>query len=468
MSIKVLSAKLRNYGPIAKLECNFFDGVTTFVGLNGSGKSKILESVISCVKGIAKKNGGIVGDRYRFIGANGASSDIEYEFIDESTGSSFVIKNHITKNTNNITIKSDGDTIGEEWLRSFMNISLMSATSFSQLSGKEQAELLGIDVSSFDNELNRLKSQATELRAEIKSYGNIEVVEKIEKVDIDALNELEKSIEQRLNSEYIKNREENERRREKHKADEALAEETIKKWHDETHKRIELKVFLEDALKRLVDHGYEGKEVTEFINTFPEADPEPNVVVPELELIEPEVPCSDELKEVRERIRNAWETNAMYQEYVSYVKTAEEKKSVEKQLEENIKQQKQCIEERVQYLSSFDYGFKGLSVDNDGNLVLSVSGEEARPLKQPHFSKGEMEMIVAKLHIAMNPEFKVRFIDDFECITEPNDEKILKMLIDNGFQVVVAEARKPGKRDNEIVIKECKIETEEDEREALL
>jgi hypothetical protein len=328
--------------------------------------------------------------------------------------------------------------------------------------------MLGIDVSSFDNELSELKKSATELRAEIKAFGKIEEVEPVEKIDVSALNKREKEIEAGLNDQYIKNREENERRRKVHKTLEKDAEETIKNWHDETHKRLELKVFLEDALKRLVDKGYTGNEVTEFIETFPEPDPEPSVIIPELELIEPEIPDGFELRDIRKQIEDAWETNALYQEYFAYTKQVEEKAELEKNLEKNLDDQKECIIARNEYLSSHDYGFRGMSVDDNGELVLSVNGEDARPLKQPYFSKGEMEMIMARLHIAMNPEFRVRFIDDFECITEPNDEKILKMLLDNGFQVVVAEARKPGKRDNEIIIKECRIDEGEDEREALL
>jgi hypothetical protein len=469
MSIKMLSAKLKNYGPISELKCKFFDGVTTFVGLNGSGKSKILESIVSCVKGVAKKSGGIVGDRYRFIGSLGKSSDVEYEFIDENTGTTFFIKNHITASSNSISIRtSDGEPIGEEWLRCFMNVSLMSATAFSQLPGKEQAEMLGIDVSSFDNELEKLKQEATELRAQIKSFGDIEVVEKVEKIDIAELNKLEAEIEANLNSQYISNRNENEKRRKKNLEVEKEAEDVIKKWHDETHKRVELKMFLEDALIRLVNNGYKGKEVQEFIETFPEPDPEPNIVMNKLELIEPEMPDNTELKEIRAQIEAAWENNARAQEYLTYKNIIDDRETLKKRLSENFDARVECIAARNEYLSSHDFGFKGLSVDLNGDLVLSVNGENARPLKQPFFSKGEMEMIMARLHIAMNPEFRVRFIDDFECITEPNDEKILKMLLDNGFQVVVAEARKPGKRENEIVIKECKIETEEDEREALL
>lgn len=474
MSIKVLSAKLKNYGPISELKCDFFDGVTTFVGLNGSGKSKILESVVACVKGIASKKGGIVGDRYRFIGSNGKSSDVEFEFVDEKTAQTFFIKNHITKTTNQITIRSnDGGDLGEEWLRCFMNVSLMSATAFSQLSGKEQAELLGIDVSSFDNELTELKRKATDIRVEIKAMGTITEIDPVEKIDIKALQEQESKIQSNLEKQYMENRNENERRRHTHKNSEDNADKIIREWHDECEKRQENITLAQSCRDRLVELGLKDdhtiNDIDCFIESMPHPELEPNHDIPELVLIEPEYPDSTELKEIREKINTAWENNAQYQKYIEYQRKHDVKKGLEKKLIENKENQDQCIVSRNAYLASHDYGFKGLSVDDSGALVLSVRGEEPRPLRQPHFSKGEMEMIMAQLHIAMNPEFKVRFIDDFECITEPNDEKILNMLLDAGFQVIVAEARKPGKRDNEIVIKESRIDNNEtDERPEML
>lgn len=470
MSIKVLSAKFKNYGRLTELKCRFFDGVTRLVGMNGSGKSTILDGLISCIKGIAKNKGGIVGDRYRFIGSSGKSADIEYEFIDENTAQTFFIKNHITSASNKITIRCTDDTpIGEEWLKSFLNISLMSATAFSQLSGKEQAELLGIDVSSFDNELQELKKQATGINATIKAFGDIKEVESVEKIDIKQLQEDEKRIESELNQQYIKNRDENNKRREEHRKLETNVKEIIKKWHDETHNRVEKKCFVEDALKRLRDSGYVGNEVQQFIDTLPEPDPEPHTILPELILVEPEMPDSTELHKIRNQINEAWENNAKYQEYKQYLEQIKAMDNLVKSLNKNKEAQKQCIEERNNYLSSHDYGFKGLSVDENGELVLSVRGEDSRPLKQPYFSRGEMELIVAKLHIAMNPEFKVRFIDDFEAIDDENQEKILSSLLESGFQVIVAEVGKQSDKENCIVITEGKIQNDEtDERPEIL
>lgn len=459
MSIKVKSAKFKNYGRISELECQFYDGVTRLVGLNGSCKTTILDGVVACIKGIALKKGGIIADRYRYIGQHGKSADIEYEFIDEKTAVTFFIKNHITKQGNNITIRSDDDQqLSESWLNSFLNVSLMSATSFSLLTGKEQAEMLGIDVSTFDNELSDLKKKATEINAHIRAFGDLEPVEPVEKIDVKALQQQETEIEASLNHQYILNRNENEERRKLHRNIEKEIEEKIALWHDECEMRINNITLAESAQSRLSELGYSGNEVKEFIKTLPEPEPEPNYQLPELILIDPEMPDNSELKTIREKINSSWENNAKYQEYHEYLKASEARKNLKKALEKNKQEQKDCIAARNEYLSSHDYGFKGLSVDDTGSLVLSVRGEDARPLKQPYFSRGEMELIMCQLHIAMNPEFRVRFIDDFEAIDEPNQKKILTSLIKNEFQVVIAEVGQKATKENTIVISEGKIE----------
>ena len=93
---------------------------------------------------------------------------------------------------------------------------------------------------------------------------------------------------------------------------------------------------------------------------------------------------------------------------------------------------------------------KRLGVDDSGNLVLND-----RLIKEPYFSKGELEIMVAKLYMSVNPDLKVRFIDDFELLDEDNQAKILKQLLDAGFQVITAEVGKSPKHKNSILLREC-------------
>ena len=131
--MKIDSMKLRNFGPVENLECVFDGQITRFIGVNGSGKTTILKAFIACINGISEKQskGELLGERFRFIGKAGASADTVFTFLDDRDGSKFTIKNHITKSTNDITIKKDsGEDADFEWLKTFFNAALFSAKNF--------------------------------------------------------------------------------------------------------------------------------------------------------------------------------------------------------------------------------------------------------------------------------------------------------------------------------------------------
>jgi hypothetical protein len=71
-------------------------------------------------------------------------------------------------------------------------------------------------------------------------------------------------------------------------------------------------------------------------------------------------------------------------------------------------------------------------------------------------------MIVAKMASTINSEWKTRFVDDFDLLDEPNQEKLLKDLTDAGYQVITAEVGTVATKDGSIVLKECKIDDAKD------
>ena len=91
-------AKLRNIFGFENIECKFNEGANYIYGKNGSGKSTLtLSGLWACIKGIAEQGEKFLSSRFRCIGGNGASGDIEYRFTDRKDGSEFVIRNHVTK-----------------------------------------------------------------------------------------------------------------------------------------------------------------------------------------------------------------------------------------------------------------------------------------------------------------------------------------------------------------------------------
>jgi len=437
--------------------------------MNGSGKSTVgLRGLMACINGIAEKKGGILGERFRFIGKNGASADVEYEFIDEKTEETFTIRNHITKQSNNITFKSSGSApIGDDWLKGFLNTSLMSARAFCGLSGIEQARALGIDTTSFDEELKGYKTEATGLNARLKAFGTIEGVEEVLPIDLTELDNRHKEITNKLNDEYKKNREENSRRRREREELIEQAKKSVEIWQaDQSGIEARLNVCV-GALNVLTEEGYDGKEVQLFIDALPRPEkhpPEEMTNIPDLELIDPEMPDSSELTVIEEEKSKAFETNIKAERYQVYISKKAEKEEVERLIAENKKNQAQCIESRGTYMASHNLGFKGLSIDEEGYLILND-----RPINENYFSTGELEIIVAKMHAAQNPEFKCRFIDDFERIDENNQEIILKELIDAGFQIIIAEVGEGDTgKENVIVLEECRIKDEGEDKPELI
>jgi hypothetical protein len=465
--LKLSAAKFNNFGKFETFECKFGDEITRLVGLNGAGKTTVgLKGLMACVNGIAESASGgkLLGERFRFIGKAGKSADVAYQFSDN--GETFWIKNHITANGNNITFKSDGDTpINDEWLKGFLNVALMSAKNFCQLSGREQARALGIDTSNFDTELKNLKAEYTLINRDLKNMGEIAPVEKVESVDVSVLKVKKEEIRKALNDKYLENKAANKKTLEAFNKVLAEEQKAIKKFNAEQEARkekIDKAAHLEVELTAL---GYLGKEVGRWIQDLPDALPlqdENDLKSEEPKYIE-EMPDDAGLVAVDAQIEAANTTNEKARDYLKYLSDFAKKEAKKKELANNDAKQEESIKARNVYMSGFKFGFEGLTTDADGCLLL-----KDRPLTESYFSKGELEMIVARLHASINPSFKTRFIDDFNLIDKPNQEKLLKELFEAGFQVITAEVGEKSDKENSIVLRECKIVTGEEEGKKLL
>ena len=93
-----------------------------------------------------------------------------------------------------------------------------------------------------------------------------------------------------------------------------------------------------------------------------------------------------------------------------------------------------------------------MTIDDDGGLLL-----KGRPIKEPYFSKGELEIIVAKLYASTNPEWRIRFIDEFNVLDESNQTKLIDTLLTDGFQLIIAEVGDKAIGENVLLLRECKI-----------
>lgn len=418
--MKIKNLKAKGFGNFTNLEIEFDGQITRLVGANGSGKTSILYMIWAALKGIAEKDrdGQLIGERFRFI-SNGKSADLELTLFDEDKKAEIKVSNHITAAGNHISFKAPDDyPISDEWLKNLLSVAFLSAKNFTALKSQEQALLLGIDTSEFDQAIAELKQEYTLLNRDYRNYGELEPVDPVEAVSISALLKQKEEIDT-SNRVIENNRAKRENSQNEINSINLQIEALIlmrEKWHKEFESTI-----------------VPGKHKS---TTGIEA-----------------------------QIQGAESINERATKYEIWKERNAEKELKKKEFQDNKLGQALSITERLDYIKQFNFGFSGLTVDEDGSLLL-----DGRPIKEPYFSKGELELIVAKLYASQNPEFKVRFIDDFELLDEDNQEKILKELLDAGFQVITAEVGKESKGSNTVLLRECEIveSYEEDKQEKLL
>jgi hypothetical protein len=378
--------------------------------MNGSGKTTVgLTAIWACLKGIAEKskNDNLIGERFRFI-ANGAkSADIELTLLDTEKNAEIIVKNKISDASNKITFQAPDDyELSNDWLNNLLSVAFLSTKNFTQLDSKQQALLLGINTEKFDNKIENLKNEYTLINRDLKNLGEIKYVEKVEKISISEL------IEKKNNLRNI-----------------YLGKDKFLKEIENTF-----------AKKRALEN--ELKEINNKIKEFPD-----------LRTLNDEVnDIIIEAKAIDEKIKNSEEINYKALEYERFNEKQTKKIELEKSLYENKDQQNKIQQERLDYIQSFNLGFNDLSIDDKGQLLL-----KNRPIKEPHFSKGELELIVANLYVAKNPDLKVRFIDDFELLDEQHQTKLINDLLQAGFQIITAQVdnnKFDKKQDNIILLSE--------------
>jgi DNA repair exonuclease SbcCD ATPase subunit len=418
--MKIKSLKLKNFHRFNDVEIEFDSKITRLCGVNGSGKTSVLNAIWAAMKGISEKSGKgqLIGERFRFIGSNGVNTELNLTLIDESKGVEIKVRNKITKTGNEIAFLAPDDyPVSNEWLSNLLSITFMSAKSFGLLSGQEQAISLGIDVSTYDKKIKAYKEEFTGLNRDLKNLGIPETIEKVERVSVaDLVEEQNKIVE--FNN----------------------------KQKDSASSM--------SASKRLVDRL--TSDVEELKRELAECELKLKTAKKQhSELTEPEELKDD--SEVKLKIQNVEKINYQAEQYEANLKTIAKIEAKKEEIENNKKLQEKEEEEKVNYIKSFEFGFDGLTVNDDGELLLN-DGRGARPIKEPYYSKGQLEIIVAKLHASLNPEFKVRWIDDFNLLDEMNQGVIVDQLLEAGFQIITSEiaSSKVGK-ENCVLLKDCAV-----------
>jgi len=409
--MKLSKLKLKNFAKFENFEMVFNDDITHLVGMNGDGKTTVgLTALWAGFKGIAEKSktGALIGQRFRFITEGKKSLDVEITLHDDVKDMDVVLTRHITKSTNTIKIDSSSlyPELTKEYMENLFNVAFLSASHFSALTGKEQAAAMGIDTTGYDENLRIKKEDAAGFRRDLKRIGELTPVEECEQVDIE----------------------------------EVLARRKVAVNHNaiQSDRRQCIKTYKETITE------YQAK-----IEDFKK-----NIETNKILLAETETALEDsiDLEAIENEITSIAETNQDAAAYDTYTTSLAEQEEAQGYLEKNLAIQKDIQAERAKYLQSKAFGIKGLCIDEAGNLT-----KDGKLIRQPYFSKGELEVLVARIAMNLNPELKVRFIDDFEMLDDNNQELLLKNLTKKGFQIITATVGNKKKDDKTVLLRECKV-----------
>lgn len=426
--MKIKNLKLYNFANYSEIEVNFDENITYLIGNNGSGKSTVgLTAIWFMFEGIAQKSKtALIGERFRFIGDAKATAKGEMTLYDKDI--EIKVRRKLTKSGSELSFSGpEGMELNQEWLSSLFNSFLISPKLFTQIDSKKQAELLGIDVSEFDEKLKELKDEFTLINRDFRNIGELNEVKDTEGVD---LVELFKEKEDIIEFNNKQNNLQKEISRAKEKVEDL---ENDKKDLDKDKEDLEREIKKLISEKESIDKRIiEGDK---YIKLLGKAE--------DLKLSE----------EIDKKIDEADEINIKANSYKDYLEKKELKDKTQKELDSNKDEQSKLKEERTDYIKSMDLQFDNLSINEDGSLLL-----DNKPIKEPYFSTGELLKIIPILMASQNPELKYVFIQDFNLLDDENQSEISKHLTGKGFQLVLEMVGKEKITDkNCILLKDCKI-----------
>ena len=402
MMKKIKSIYVKNFANVREFSANIGPGVNYIIAMNGGNKSTLgTTSIIACMKGIAERGDVLKGDRRLFIGAYDDKAVISIVIKDADC--EYTVTRKISEKGNELEIvSSDGRKLDQAWLNSFFSSIMLNPMGFTRLSPKEQAITLGIDVSEYDKEIQEIKEEASFLRREVKNFGEIEIPEKVEAVDVSELNR-EKNDMIAFN---------------KVQSDRAMA--IIQK---EEHVRL-----AENEVERLTQQLQVAQVALDNRKR---------------ELRELPEPCKGyDTTEIDQKISEASDSNSKAFAYQAAMKKQLEKDAKQAHLELTLELQHAAEERRVAYMKTLDLPFDNLTINDDGGLLMN-----GRPLMEPYFSTGErIKYATMLLSSRQKPGgLSYVYLENFDLLDEKNGGDVLDFLLNLDFQVLCERvSRKSG------------------------
>lgn len=312
---KIAKIGIVNLKAVSKMEADFNGCSVIITAGNNKGKSTFLRSIPDRIRGekadLILKQGEENGSGYLELTTG---EKFEWEFNDKGKDK----LTYITKEGYKVAVTK---AIANKFFPPVFDIDNFLAAEPKKQSKMLQV-LVGLDFSEIDlrykaayderTDANRIVKEKEQLLSQYKVEP-----EKVEPVVLDDLLKEKDAVRAKLNKEYSDNKAQNDSLRTQYQN--ALEQERVRAnaMRDENAKRVDKLVTCNRLLAELMEFGYKGNEVTDFINSLPQ--PEKYVAT---EIKEPtyikEMPDDVEMKAIDAKIANATEINAKAQEYIVY------------------------------------------------------------------------------------------------------------------------------------------------------
>jgi predicted ATP-dependent endonuclease of OLD family len=428
-ALKIIGLKITGVRKLSAIEMEFdCRGLIPIVGGNKQGKTTVLDSLEILFTGVKAVPRDIIQhgkDRAEIVGKVG-----EYE-----------IKRVITEKSNRLVITNAAGLEMTKKPQAFLD-TLKNELTFDPWiflnktpEKKLQAlmTLLKIDFSAQNEKIKELEQERILVGREAKAFGEVQVVEAVEAVELESLFEEKRKIEalnQSKREGYQLEKDNalrkiiifNDNQKEcKVRYDKSVAElDSIRESEKEIKGKIEA---LEKALSRVVI--VRAKQVS-FIANLAEPQPlkplEVNVELPTLQTLE--------INSLETQIKEAGETNrkaALYDAYLEKLRSKVLKENSYKSLTGKIEAQR---EEKQAILKQTKMPVPGLEIKDDGVFLNGIFSE--------NWSESEGITASAELCIAMNPKLRVISIDKGESYDKESLKALEAWAIKNDLQAFIA------------------------------
>lgn len=432
---KLEQVNISNFKSISNIEIILSGESRRFVGVNGAGKSSVIDGIVMGLSGeVSRSNGKKLKkkDYDQLLPEGKTSGDISIKLIETETSKIVLMERKITKNGEKLlTLKyEDGSPVPPSLIENLISDFSINPYNFINLSPQDQAKMVGVDTSEFDKKIKEAKAELSDVRKEKLRLMRI--------IPTDAPEQVER-IEPSTILEKISEIEAHNKRVDDARAYISGRESIVAKNNDRIGENIQevnrLLKQIEELKRANLELEKENNKELENINSLRERAKDKNL---------------DSYKDKNiliEQLKNIEDNNRKAEVYKGYLKELKELEDSEQEYNKISQRIAEIESQKIDYLQSQSFP-KEVSIDDDGGLLIN-----GREIDEISFNHAKVLEIILALLKKDNSQLKTIFIKDGSLY----DPETLERLEAMGYQLLIEIVKTEIPKDRVIYIKESKV-----------